>query len=385
VRAPRIFISAGEPSGDLHGAALARALLRRWPEARLYGLGGPLMEREGVHLLVGLDRLAVLGFAEVVRHLPFFVKLLRQLERELRERPPDLVIPIDYPGFNLRLSARARRLGVPVLYYVAPQVWAWHRSRVRQLARDTDLLAVILPFEEQLFREAGANAHFVGHPLLEDEPESMSREGFYGGLGLDPTRPVLALFPGSRVQEVRRHLSLFAAAAAALGRRGVDVQPVIAESGLVPAAVYDQPSGARRIPRTPDGWSLLKHARAALVKSGTSTLQAALTVTPLVVAYRMNRLSYQIARRLVDVPHIGLVNLVAGERVAPELVQDAATPDALADALAPLIAEGERRAWTLGRLASVRAALAQESDGGLGADDGAAGRVARLAAGLIAR
>jgi lipid-A-disaccharide synthase len=386
VHAPRILISAGEPSGDLHGAALARALLRRWPEAKLYGLGGPLMEREGVRLLEGLDRLAVLGFAEVVRHLPFFVRLLRRLERELRERPPDLVIPIDYPGFNLRLAARARRFGVPVLYYVAPQVWAWHRSRVGQLARDTDRLAVILPFEEHLFREAGADAHFVGHPLLEDEPLAAPRDVFCGGLGLDSSRPVLALFPGSRVQEVRRHMALFVEAAAALGRRGVDVQPVIAGSGLVPAAVYDELAGGRRIARTLDGWSLLKNARAALVKSGTSTLQAALAVTPLVVAYRMNGLSYQIARRVVEVPHIGLVNLVAGERVAPELVQDAATPEALAAALMPLIADGERRAWTLERLASVRVALAHELDGGGGGDaDGAAGRVASLAAGLIAR
>jgi lipid-A-disaccharide synthase len=387
VRAPRILLSAGEPSGDLHGAAVAESLLRRWPDATLYGLGGPRMERAGVDLLVGLDRLAVLGFAEVVRHLPFFLRLLRRMERELRERPPDLVIPIDYPGFNLRLAGKAKRRGVPVLYYVAPQVWAWHRSRVLQLARDTDRLAVILPFEAELFREAGANAHFVGHPLLDRPVEARDRATFAASLGVDPAAPILALFPGSRVQEVRRHLTLFARAAAVVRARGEAVQPVIAAAGAVPAEAY----AAAKLPRTDDTASLLRHARAALVKSGTSTLQAALAVTPLVVAYRMSPLSYVIARRVIEVPHIGLVNLVAGERVAPELIQEQATPDALADALLPLLRAGERRDWTLDRLRGVRAALgggahagsAPLAESGGSARPGAAERVAQLAAELL--
>jgi lipid-A-disaccharide synthase len=387
VAAPRILLSAGEPSGDLHGAAVAEALRRRWPDAQLYGLGGPRMAAAGVELLVGLDRLAVLGFAEVVRHLPFFIGLLRRMERELKARPPDLVIPIDYPGFNLRLAGKARRHGVPVLYYVAPQVWAWHRSRVGQLARDTDRLAVILPFEEALFREAGADAHFVGHPLLDRPQPTVDRAVFAGSVGVDPDRPILALFPGSRVQEVRRHLALFAEAAAAVIDRGVAVQPVIAAAGAVAAESY----AGIELPRTEDTASLLRHARAALVKSGTSTLQAALALTPLVVAYRMSPLSYAIARRVIEVPHVGLVNLVAEERVAPELIQDAATPAALADALLPLLRDGERRDWTLTRLAEVRETLARGTaareavPGATPAGPGAAERVAVLAAELLER
>ncbi|MGH7556164.1 MAG: lipid-A-disaccharide synthase, partial [Longimicrobiales bacterium] len=167
---PRILLSAGEPSGDLHGAALARALLSRWPDAELYGLGGPLMASAGVRLLASLDQLAVMGLVEVASRIPFFLGLLRRVRRELVSAPPDLVIPIDYPGFNIRLARAAKARDVPVLYYIAPQVWAWHGSRVRQLAQYTDRMAVILPFEEAMFREAGADATFVGHPLLDVEP-----------------------------------------------------------------------------------------------------------------------------------------------------------------------------------------------------------------------
>jgi lipid-A-disaccharide synthase len=178
---PTILLSAGEASGDLHGAALARALLQRWPAARLYGLGGPLMQQAGVELLAHTDELAVMGFAEVIRHLPYFMRLMRRVEASFAERHPALVIPIDYPGFNLRLARRARARGVPVLYYIAPQVWAWHRSRIHQLARVADRLAVILPFEEELFRSAGAAAHFVGHPLLDLQPPRSTRAGFLNG------------------------------------------------------------------------------------------------------------------------------------------------------------------------------------------------------------
>jgi lipid-A-disaccharide synthase len=244
--------------------------------------------------------------------------------------------------------------GVPVLYYIAPQVWAWHRSRVNRLAADVDCLAVILPFEESIFRKAGAHAAFVGHPLLDDEPAAQTRAAFCASVGLDPDRPLLALFPGSRVQEVERHLELFGEAAARLAEFRPGLQPVIAAGGSVPSEAYTAVS----FPRTTDTWSLLRHARGALVKSGTSTLQAALAGTPLVVAYRMNALSYRLARRLVEVPHIGLVNLVAGERVVPELVQDAATPESLCAALLPLLDDGPQRSATLERLGRVRAALA---------------------------
>jgi lipid-A-disaccharide synthase len=355
---------------------VAVALRRRLPGVQLVGLGGDRMADEGVDLLDHVDRLAVMGFVEVLRHLPFFVGLMRRVKAELTARPADLIIPIDYPGFNLRLARHARRTGIPVLYYIAPQVWAWHRSRMKQLARDTDRLAVILPFEEAIFREAGARADFVGHPLADAPPEAAGREALLRSLGLDPALPVLALFPGSRAQEVRRQLDTFVAAAVQVRESMPDVQPVVAASSAVPAAIYD----AAGVARTADGWSLLQHARAALVKSGTSTLQAALAGTPLVVTYRVHPLTWTMARRLVDVPHIGLVNLVAGERIAPELLQGDATPEKLAAALLPLLADGAARDEALAGLARVRRALTPAD-----ASRPAADRVAELAAELLGR
>ena len=372
--APRILISAGEPSGDLHGAGVARALRRRWPDARLYGFGGTQMRAAGVELIAHVDELAVMGFAEVARHLPFFIGLLRDVRQRLDAEPPDLVIPIDYPGFNLRLARMARDRGVPVLYYIAPQVWAWHRSRMRELAANTDRLAVILPFEEALFREHGATAAFVGHPLLDLPDDIPAREAFCASLGIDAGKPILALFPGSRAQEVRRHLALFESAAERVRRARPDVQPVIAVGDAVPAELYARAGAAR----THESRALLQHAAAALVKSGTTTLQAAVAGTPMVIAYQMHPLSYAIARRVVEVPHVGLVNLVAGERLAPEFIQDEATPSALADALLPLLSEGPERARTVARLERVRAALQAPA----GAGD-AAERVAALAGELI--
>ncbi|MGH7504227.1 MAG: lipid-A-disaccharide synthase [Longimicrobiales bacterium] len=375
--APRILLSAGEPSGDLHGAAVARALLVRWPDARLYGLGGPLMEAEGVALVAHVDELAVMGLAEVASRLPFFVRLLRAMKRQLRNDPPDLVIPIDYPGFNLRLAKAARACGVPVLYYIAPQVWAWHRSRISELARNTARLAVILPFEEALFREAGAQVRFVGHPLLDSEPVTVSREDFARALGLDPARPILALFPGSRVQEIARHLVPFSAAAARVVESRPDVQPVVAAGSAIP----DDAFGATPWPRTGLSWDLLRHASAALVKSGTSTLQAALAGTPMVVSYRMHPLTFAVARRVVRVDHVALANLVAGDRVVPELLQTDATPASLADALLPLLAErSPERARAIEGLSRVRTALAA-TDG----EGSAAERVAALAGELLGR
>ncbi len=294
------------------------------------------MKAEGVELLAELDDLAVMGFAEVIGRLPFFLRLRKQVFGTLERERVDLVIPIDYPGFNLRLTEHAFRRGTPVLYYIAPQVWAWHASRARDLARHTRRIAVILPFEADFLVSRGANAEFVGSPLLEVPEPSISRTEWCRREGLDPRRPVLGLFPGSRAQEIHRHLELFESAASEISRRREDVQVRIGGSPDLDPELF---ADARHpVSRTPG--DLLHFASAALVKSGTTTLEAALAGTPFVVAYRMNRLSWQIAKRLVKVPHIALANLVAGERLVPELIQNSATPRALADVLEPLLESG---------------------------------------------
>ena len=371
--APTLFISAGEESGELHGAALARALRERFPAARLVGLGGARMRAEGVETLAGLEELAVMGFVEVLRHLPFFIELRKRVFAALERERVDLVIPIDYPGFNLRLARHAKASGIPVLYYIAPQVWAWHKSRVRDLARDADEVAVVLPFEEDFLRRGGVNARFVGHPLLDRADPELPREAWARAQRLDPDRPILALFPGSRAQEVGRHLELFSAAADLVVRRMPDAQPVIGVPRGIDRAVY---AGARW-PLIDSAGGLLQYATAALAKSGTTTLEAALALTPLVVAYRMNAASYALAKRVVKVPHIALANLIAEDRVAPEFIQDEATPETLALAVLPLlVVTSEARARMIDGFSRVRERL-----GG----PGASRRVAALAAELLAK
>ncbi|MBA3968529.1 MAG: lipid-A-disaccharide synthase [Gemmatimonadetes bacterium] len=368
---PTIFLSAGEASGDLHGAGLARALKARWPDARLLGLGGDRMKAEGVELLAHVSELAIMGLVEVVRHLPFLLALRRRVFAVLAAERVDLVIPIDYPGFNLRLARRARERGVPVLYYVAPQVWAWHESRTRALSQDADMVAVILPFEEAFLRERGVSAQFVGHPLLDAPSTAESRTEWAARQGLRAEQPILAVFPGSRPQEIGRLLQIFSGAAAQVHAARPDVQPVIAAAPhLNPDLFTGTPW-----PRINDAQGLLHHADVALVKSGTTTLEATLAGIPFVVAYRVNPLSYYIARRLVRVPFITLTNLIAEREIVPELVQDKATPDALAAALLPLLnRDSPDRQAMVRNLAEVRAQLGQP---------GAAERVVELAASLI--
>lgn len=365
-----VFVSCGEPSGDEHAAALVTALRGLAPDVAVEGVGGPKLAAAGAQLLARIEELTVIGFVEVARKIPAHLRLLRAIERRLARGDVKLIVLVDYPGFHLRVAAAAHRLGVPVFYYIAPQLWAWREGRVRQMARTVSRLAVILPFEEEFFRQRGVPATFVGHPLLDRPPLQGDRGTLKAALGLDPGRPLLGLFPGSRTQETARLWPIFRDAARQVLRSRPDVQCLVAATG---GGDYPDAAGVRIVPGR--AVECFAAADAALCKSGTTTLEAALALTPQVVAYRLNALSYRLARRLVKVPWIGLVNLVAGRQIAPEFVQADARPDRLAQAVLPLLdpASPERRSQLEG-LAEVRRRL-----GG----PGAAGRAAALARELL--
>ena len=361
------MIIAGEASGDLHGGALAERLRAIAPDGPLVGIGGARMKAAGVRLLESVDNLAVMGFVEVIAHIPKHWALLRTLRERMESGSVGLLVLIDYPGFNLKLAVTARDAGVPVLYFITPQVWAWGAGRLATMAQVVTRAAPILPFEEKLLRDHGVDARFVGHPLLDRAQSLPSPEDARAQLGLALDRPLLALFPGSREQEIVRHLDDFVATGQEMQRRVPGLQVVVSVAATVDIDAARCPFPMVRGASFP----LLRAADAAMCKSGTTTLEAAVAGCPLVVAYRTSGWTYWLARRLVKIPHIGLVNVVAGREVAREFVQDALTPQAVSDELVHLLARTDpRRAEVVNGLAEVRAKLGTP---------GAADRVARMA------
>ena len=362
---------AGETSGDLHAAAVAAELRRLRPNLRVSGIGGERMQRQGVTLIEHSDRLAVMGFVEVLRHVPKHYALLRTLRDRLRSGSVGAIMLVDYPGFNMKLAKAATEAGVPVLYYITPQVWAWGAGRLEAIAKTVTKAAVILPFEEALLRKHGVDATFVGHPLLDRAQSLPSRDEARTMLGLRPDAPVLALFPGSRAQEIAKHLDLFVEVGAEMKRRRPELQVIVSAAPGIELDAARCPFLVVRSASVP----VLRAPDAAMCKSGTTTLEAAVAGCPLVVAYRTSRWTYAIARRVVRIPHIGLVNVVAGREVAKEFVQDALRPAAVADAVGPLLdANSSERSRSLAGLAEVRSRLGTP---------GAAARVAQMAADLV--
>lgn len=329
------------------------------------------MAEQGVELIHRDSQLGVMGFLEVLKHVPRHFVLLHRIKKMLERGEVALLVLIDYPGFNMKVAAAAKRAGVPVLYYVTPQVWAWGAGRIPKLAELVAKAAVILPFEEPLLRGYGVDATFVGHPLLDRALNMPTKVEARETLGLAQNTPVLALFPGSRQQEIDRHIDDFVATGRELQRRIPGLQIIVSVASTV---ALDSGRCPFRLVHSAS-LSVLRAADAALCKSGTTTLEAAIADCPLVVAYRTGRISFALAKRLVKVPHIGLVNVVAGREVAREFIQDDVVPEKMADALAELLGnETPQRQEVLSGLAEVRAKLGSP---------GAAERVARMASDLV--
>jgi lipid-A-disaccharide synthase len=343
---------------------LLREFKQRHSSAQSFGAGGDRMDEQGCEILYHIRDISFLGLVEVIRHLPFIRRMMDSLINACRQRQPQAIVLVDYPGFNLHFARRLRKAPdtkhIPILYYISPQVWAWHASRVQAIARLVDRMAVIFDFEAEIYRAAGLRADFVGHPLLEVAQPAQTKESFRREIGVPDEAPLIALLPGSRKQEVRRLFPLFARTFVELRARIPTLQCLVGCSPMLTETFYEHTlaeaglttSGLRLL--FGKTYDLLASSQVALAASGTVTLEAAIIGTPLVMAYRVAPLTYWIGRRLVKIPDIALVNVVAGRRVVPEFIQRAATERRLADELYGLLTDAERRQKMVADLAQVR-------------------------------
>ncbi|MHB9097460.1 MAG: lipid-A-disaccharide synthase [Syntrophales bacterium] len=368
-----VMIVAGEASGDLHGGNLVRAMRAMDPHLSFYGVGGNRMRTEGVELLADAADMAVVGLTEVILKLGSILRVMHRLKTSLAVERPDLVILIDYPDFNLPLARAARKHGIKVLYYISPQVWAWRKGRIETIRESVDRMAVILPFEENFYREAGVDVAFVGHPLLDEVRKKYTRTEALKRFGLKADAITVGILPGSRRSEVARLLPEMLRACRILTEKLSPLQFVLPLAGtLDPGFVRDI---LRQFPVTvnvirDEIYDAIAVSDVAIVASGTATLETALLETPMVVVYKVSASSYAIGRRFIRVDHIALVNIIAGHTVVPELIQDDANPERIAAETRELIVKR-------GKVAEMKASLA-EIRGKLGTP-GAAQRTARIA------
>ena len=403
---PLIFLSAGEASGDAYGAQLITQLRKHLPDAAFTGLGGRAMEAAGQSRVVRAEDIAVMGVTEILRHIPRIYASYRLLVRSIGRQRPDVAVLVDFPDVNFRLAKHLRRAGVPVIWFVSPQLWAWKHSRLRWVQERVDRMLVIFPFEESFYRERSVEAQFVGHPLLELPLPNSSRENYAAQNGLDPDKIWIALLPGSRWKEIRANLpalhelamsDLIATASSrttfdgyglqtpadpasqtryefllpvASTIREADLHAFIEELNREHLRYWGPEARSLRLILVPDAREALHHARASVVASGTATVQAAVIGNPFVIVYRVSPLTFALAKKLVEYPEefpplrdlsgnlaVGMVNLIAGRRLIPELLQSRFTAENVASELAPLLRDGPERERQVIGLAEVRRLL----------------------------
>ncbi len=356
----RIMIVAGEASGDIYGADLAREALKLDSNLHFFGIGGARMREAGVETLVDSADMAVVGLVEVLKHFDVISAAFLKLKKILLNEPPDLLILIDYPGFNLRLAKIARKARVKVLYYISPQIWAWRQGRVKKIAQLVDHMAVILPFEAPFYERAGVPVSFVGHPMTDMVKVSKNRVEAAASFGLAPDRKIVGLFPGSRRNEIERLLPVIIAAAVQLKQRFPEIQFALPlASTLNSDTITPQLTAAGlNVTITRDRiHDLIRACDAVISVSGTVTLEIALVGTPMVIIYKLSPLTYQLAKRLIKVPNIGLCNIVAGQTVVKELIQDEANAGNISDEIAAILSVADYDNAIRQKMAEIRSRL----------------------------
>lgn len=373
----KVMISAGEASGDLHGASLAQAIKRADAETVLFGMGGQVMRNAGVDVRFDIADIAVMGIVEVVKNLPRLFRLRDMLVEMAERERPDVVVIIDYPDFNMRLAEKIEKLGIPVVYYISPQVWIWRKGRAKTIARMIKCVAAIFPFEADVYREAGANVEFVGHPLLDIVKPVWTKEQAYTQFAVDPARPLVMLMPGSRQQEIDKLLPVLLAAARTISRKlpacqfCLPVASTISRSALETAI---REAGVAVTLTNDHVYDLMQIADLAIAASGTATLETSLMRLPTIIIYKVAPLTYFLGRLLVRIPYVGLPNIIAQRQVVPELLQNAAHADSIAAEAVAILTSAERQLTMRTDLSEVRERLGQS-----GAIDRTAALVLKIA------
>lgn len=376
----KVMIMSGEASGDLHGANLAREIWKQDPATVIYGVGSKQMQRAGVRMLADASEISVVGITEVLTHIRAIHRVYASLKRFLKHERPDLLILIDFPDFNIMLGKAARKLGIPIVYYISPQVWVWRTGRIKTIAGLVRAMIVVFPFEVPLYEKAGVDVRFVGHPLTDVVRSDLTREQAKSACGLDASRRTVALLPGSRTSELTHLLPDMLAASKILLARFPDVQFVLPVAPTLDGSFVRSFVDQCGVPvQLVEGrvYDALRASDAAIVTSGTATLEAGLMAVPMVIVYRTSALTYYIVRRLVksSVKHIGLVNIIADETLVPELIQEEATPQHMADAVARMLTDPVYYDRILAGLNSVRKRLG---------DSGASARAASVVREILA-
>ena len=369
--AVRVMISCGEPSGDLYAGALAAEIRRKEPAADIFGFGGPRLAAAGAHLIGDFQGVSVTGLTEALRVLPRSFAMLRVLGAAARDQRPDVFVAIDFPDFNFRLMRTVHRLGIPVVYYISPQLWAWRPGRMQTMKRFVDRVLVIFPFEETLYRQENVPVEFVGHPLVELARVRQPRAALLKEQGLHPDAPTVALLPGSRRNELHRIIPGIAAALPLIASRVPGVQFIVAAAPNLPEALFAPLAVPIVHERTDD---VLAACDVVITASGTATVQAALHERPMVVVYKLSPLTYRLGKPFVHVDTYAMANLVAGKRIVPELIQDDFTPERVAEECVRLLTDERLRRSTEDELRRVRERL-----GGAGASARAAEAVLTVA------
>ena len=338
----KIMLSAGEASGDLHGANLAEALKAVDPQVELIGMGGEQMRKAGVRIVYDIKNLGVIGIGEIIKKIPFFYKLRTFLVNTMKEEKPDALVCIDYPGFNMKLIEKAKKAGIPVIYYILPTIWAWHKSRGNVIAEYTDLAVSLFPFEAEMYKKMGTNVVYGGHPLLDTVKPSMSKDEAYSFFGLQKEKKTVLFMPGSRVQEVQSLYGKMLAAGKLLQDKVEGLQFMVPKASTIDRHMLEEAAreanlevhiGEERV------YDMMNIADAAICASGTATLETALMGVPTLLVYRVNALTYWLSKILVHLDSIGLPNIISGHRIMPELWQDEVTPENIEAAVLPWLVD----------------------------------------------